>query len=52
MHQSGVRVRLHTEAGRLLIDENEKTVTGVQLKNGDKLNADKIIVATGVFPMF
>ena len=47
LHQSGVRVRLHTEAGRLLIDENEKTVTGVQLKNGDKLNADKIIVATG-----
>ena len=40
-------MRLHTEAGRLLIDENEKTVTGVQLKNGDKLNADKIIVATG-----
>ena len=47
LHQSGVEVRLHTEAGRLLIDENEKTVTGVQLKNGDKLNADKIIVATG-----
>lgn len=47
LHQSGVKVRLHTEAGRLLIDENEKTVTGVQLKNGEKLHADKVIVATG-----
>lgn len=45
LQQAGVRVRLHTEVESLLIKQGE--ISGVLLKKGEKIYADRVIVATG-----
>ena len=49
MTQNKVDVRLHTKVKELLFEETEerKEVVGVILSSGQKLCADKVIVATG-----
>lgn len=47
MQKEGVVTKFHSEVSELLIDEEEKKVTGVKLKNKESYYADKIIVATG-----
>ncbi|MCR4814584.1 MAG: NAD(P)/FAD-dependent oxidoreductase [Lachnospiraceae bacterium] len=47
-----VEIRLNTEAGGILTGETEaetgkKVITGVRLKNGEMIKADKVILATG-----
>lgn len=46
MRGSGVQVRLRTAAERILTDGGAK-VSGVLLKNGTRLSADAVILATG-----
>lgn len=57
LERVGVHVRLHTKAERLLVEEagesqtsdqvKHRHICGVCLSNGETLNADAIIVATG-----
>lgn len=52
LQAGGVEIRLNTEAGGILTGETEaetgkKVITGVRLKNGEMLKADKVILATG-----
>jgi len=52
LQAGGVEIRLNTEAGGILTGETEpetgkKEVTGVRLKNGEMIKADKVILATG-----
>ena len=49
MDKADVEVRLHTKVKRLLVEEQDKetTCTGVELYNGQRIMADKVIVATG-----
>lgn len=43
----GIRLLLNTEVVNILVDENDKKISGVTLKNGDILSFDKIILAIG-----
>ena len=43
-----VQIRLNTEVKEILTEETSK-VTGVILKGGEKISADKVIIATGGF---
>ncbi|MBR4538583.1 MAG: NAD(P)/FAD-dependent oxidoreductase [Clostridia bacterium] len=45
LRQAGAEIRLHTEVKRVLADETG--VRGVELANGQILNASKVIVCTG-----
>ena len=45
LRQAGAEIRLHTEVRRVLTDETG--VSGVELANGQTLNAPKVIVCTG-----
>ncbi|MCR4754595.1 MAG: NAD(P)/FAD-dependent oxidoreductase [Lachnospiraceae bacterium] len=52
VRKAGVKIMLNCEVKELLLADSKdgaspKHITGVRLKNGDKLNADKVIVATG-----
>ena len=52
LQAGGVEIRLNTEAGGILTGETEaetgkKVITGVRLKNGEMIKADKVILATG-----
>lgn len=42
----GVEIRLNTEVKEILTDESSK-VAGVILRGGEKISADKVIIATG-----
>lgn len=47
MQKEGVELKLHCEVEELIIDEKEKNVTGVRLRNKEAYYAEKVIVATG-----
>lgn len=50
MEKAGVKVLLHTAVKQLLLeeaDDGSRSVTGVKLENGNVLQADAVIVATG-----
>ncbi|WP_158736520.1 NAD(P)/FAD-dependent oxidoreductase [Alteribacillus sp. YIM 98480] len=45
MQELGVETRLNTKVSSLLFEENK--VTGIQVEEGDKINAGAVIIATG-----
>ncbi len=44
-YSSGVKTRLESECSKLIIKDDR--INGVELKTGEKIKADKVIVATG-----
>ncbi len=49
LKRCGVKVRLNAEVAKILADEegDAKAVTGVTLNNGEKIAADRVVIATG-----
>ena len=47
MEKAGVKVRYNTPVEELIINENETEIIGIKLRDGKKVEADKVIVATG-----
>ena len=47
MEKAGVKVRYNTPVEELIINENETKIIGIKLRDGKKVEADKVIVATG-----
>ena len=47
MEKAGVKVRYNTPVEELIINENGTEIIGIKLRDGKKVEADKVIVATG-----
>ena len=47
MEKAGVKVCYNTPVEELIINENETEIIGIKLRDGKKVEADKVIVATG-----
>ena len=47
MEKAGVKVRYNTPVEELIMNENGTEIIGIKLRDGKKVEADKVIVATG-----